>query len=104
MRIPVVCSRLETLAAHFSDEEIVFFEPGNRESLAAALRAVAGDRRAAEARVEAAAARYHAYRWPVQAGRYLSVIAPERGAPARSARAAGAATPPPAASSTPTAR
>jgi glycosyltransferase involved in cell wall biosynthesis len=72
--IPVVSAGLPTIREHFSDEEVLFFEPGDPAALAEALRQVARDPAAAAARAEAARSRYAEYRWPVHARRYLDVL------------------------------
>ncbi len=73
--VPVVSAALPTIKAHFSDEELLFFEPGNADALAEALTAVSRDPAAAAARADAARRRYADYRWPVQAHRYARVLA-----------------------------
>jgi len=72
--VPVVCADLPTLRAHFADDEVRFFAAGDAGSLADALLDVAADPAEAERRVEAAAVRYEAYRWPINAARYLAVL------------------------------
>jgi glycosyltransferase involved in cell wall biosynthesis len=72
--IPVVCADLPTLREHFSDDEVLFFRAGDPGALAAALRAVARDRRAAAGRATAAQRRYNEYRWPLNATRYAAVL------------------------------
>ena len=72
--VPVVCSDLPTLREHFSDDEVLFFEPGNAEALAHALEATAADPEAAHRRAQAALRRYEAYRWPVSAERYVAAL------------------------------
>ena len=72
--VPVVVSRLPTLAEHFSPEEVLFFEAGDAESLAEALRDLARDSQAAAACVAAASARYCEYRWEAQRERYLALL------------------------------
>lgn len=72
--IPAVVADLETIRAHFSDNEVWFFEPGNPDSLAAALEQVAADPQAAASRVAAARARYEAYRWQRYADVYTQLL------------------------------
>jgi len=74
MGIPAVAPRLPTIREHFSDEEVWFFEPGDAESLAAALVAVSADPEAAARRAENARSRYEAYRWPHSARTYTDVL------------------------------
>ena len=72
--LPAVVADLPTLRRHFSESEVLFFEPGNAQSLASALVQVADDPAAALVRVEAARARYfEEYSWPVQAERLAAV-------------------------------
>jgi glycosyltransferase involved in cell wall biosynthesis len=72
--VPVVCSDLATLRTYFSEDEVLFFRPGDERSLAAALVEVAQSPDAARARAVAAHARYQSYRWPVNAERYVKVV------------------------------
>jgi glycosyltransferase involved in cell wall biosynthesis len=73
--IPVVCSDLETLHAHFSDDEVLFFEAGNASALANALAQVAADPAAAEARARAARTRYdREYAWGIQSEAYATAL------------------------------
>jgi len=73
--MPVVVSRLETLAAHFADDEVTFFEPGSAESLAAAIRWVVEHPADAKARAECATERARTYTWTQQRERYLALLA-----------------------------
>jgi glycosyltransferase involved in cell wall biosynthesis len=61
--IPVVVSRLETLAAHFGPDEVTFFDPGDAASLAAALRWVFEHPDAAREKAARARARASQYGW-----------------------------------------
>jgi len=72
--IPVVSADLPTIRAHFSKEEVTYFEAGNAASLAEALRAVHRAPATASARALAARRHYEAYRWPVSARRYASAL------------------------------
>ena len=72
--IPVVSADLPTIREHFSADEVQFFRPGDPESLADALLAVLRDPSRAATLVERARRRYQAYRWDVNAGRYLAIL------------------------------
>jgi glycosyltransferase involved in cell wall biosynthesis len=73
--IPVVCSDLPTFREHFGETEMLFFTPGDRESLAEAFLAVWRDEAAALARAAAALRRYkHEYSWIGNARRYAAVL------------------------------
>jgi glycosyltransferase involved in cell wall biosynthesis len=73
--IPVVVASLPTLRAHFSDDEVLFFEPGSAKSLAEALLAVGRDPEATSLRQRAASERYLTdYRWETQAERYREIL------------------------------
>jgi glycosyltransferase involved in cell wall biosynthesis len=72
--IPVAVAGLPTLREHFSDDEVVFFEPGDADALAAALVAIARDPAAARTRVEAARRRARAYAWDTNAARYVRLL------------------------------
>jgi glycosyltransferase involved in cell wall biosynthesis len=72
--IPVTVSGLPTLRAHFAEDEVLFFTPGDANSLAAALLAIAADPEAARARAEAARQRARAYAWDANAARYIRLL------------------------------
>jgi glycosyltransferase involved in cell wall biosynthesis len=76
--IPAVVARLDTLAAHFSDDEVTFFEPGDVDSLAEALRWIATNPEAAAQKAERARVRAAVYSWRANAIRYLEAIDPAR--------------------------
>lgn len=52
--VPVAVARLETLAQHFNDDEVLFFTPGDAASLARALVSIAHDPQTAASRAERA--------------------------------------------------
>jgi glycosyltransferase involved in cell wall biosynthesis len=72
--VPVVVSRLETIAAHFSPNEVTFFEPGDSRSLADALVWVATHRAEAAARAARARARSAPYAWSTNRARYVDLL------------------------------
>ena len=72
--IPVVSADLPTIRAYFSDDEVAYFRAGDASSLARTLVRTIQDPDAAKARAAAARVRYEAYRWPVNAARYTSVL------------------------------
>jgi glycosyltransferase involved in cell wall biosynthesis len=72
--IPVVSADLPTIRSHFSDDEVLFFEAGDAESLARALDTVASDPAAAARRAAAARSRYEAYRWEHNATTYVDLL------------------------------
>jgi glycosyltransferase involved in cell wall biosynthesis len=72
--VPVVSAALPTIQEYFSDDEVLFFEPGSADSLADALLAVARDPQGAEARAERARRRYGRYRWDVSARTYVAML------------------------------
>jgi glycosyltransferase involved in cell wall biosynthesis len=74
LRVPIVSADLPTIREHFSPDEVLFYEPGNADALADALRQVAADPEAAEARAEAARRRYDEYRWEKSAVRYVELL------------------------------
>jgi glycosyltransferase involved in cell wall biosynthesis len=75
LEIPVVCSELPTIKEHFSSDELVYFKPGDAQSLAHALLETALQPDARAARVRRALERYESYRWPVHAERYELLLA-----------------------------
>jgi glycosyltransferase involved in cell wall biosynthesis len=72
--IPVVSARLETVAAHFDDEDLTFCRPGDPESLAGAIAWVMDERVAAMQKSVRAQARAELYRWDTSRIRYLDVL------------------------------
>lgn len=64
--IPVVVSRLETLAAHFGEDEVTFFEPGDAAALSNALRWVHDHPGEADLKARAARIRAQSYSWSLQ--------------------------------------
>jgi glycosyltransferase involved in cell wall biosynthesis len=63
LEIPVVVSHLETLAAYFDPAEVTFFEPGNADALAGAVRWVYDNPGEARQKAKRAKARAEAYSW-----------------------------------------
>jgi glycosyltransferase involved in cell wall biosynthesis len=76
--IPVVVSRLETLAAHFSSDEVTFFEPGDAVALAEAIAWVAEHPSEAREKAERARRRAEAYSWPASRAHLLEALSPRR--------------------------
>ena len=72
--LPVAVSGLETLAAHFDDDEVMFFEPGNAEALSCAVLAIAERPAEARARARRASERAAAYAWRVNSQRYVELL------------------------------
>jgi glycosyltransferase involved in cell wall biosynthesis len=73
--VPVVVARLETLAAHFSPDEVTFFEPDDAESLAHAIAWVAEHQKEAGEKAERARRRAEDYAWSVSRTRFLDALA-----------------------------
>jgi glycosyltransferase involved in cell wall biosynthesis len=74
MGIPVVAADLAATREHFSEDEVLYFVPGDPESLAAAVLSIARDQEAARRRAVAARRRYEAYRWPRYAREYAQAL------------------------------
>jgi glycosyltransferase involved in cell wall biosynthesis len=72
--VPVVSAALPTIQEYFSDDEVLYFEPGSAGALADALLAVARDPEAAESRAKRARLRYGSYRWDVNARAYVAIL------------------------------
>jgi glycosyltransferase involved in cell wall biosynthesis len=72
--VPVVVARLRTLAHHFSDDEVTFFEPGDAQGLADALQWVAEHPDEARAKAERARRRAEAYSWDENRERYVALL------------------------------
>jgi glycosyltransferase involved in cell wall biosynthesis len=75
--VPAVVARLETIAQHFSEDEVTFFEPGSAEGLGAALAWVRTHPLEAALKAERASQRFEAYAWPANRVRYLAVLGGE---------------------------
>jgi len=70
---PVVASRLDSVAAYFPDDAILYFNPDDAVDLARRLREVFADRDATAERVRAATKIYESYRWTHERRKYLDV-------------------------------
>jgi glycosyltransferase involved in cell wall biosynthesis len=72
--VPVVVSRLETLAAHFGPDEVTFFDPDDAGALADAIRWVAEHPVEARERATRASERAREYAWNRSRNRLLEVF------------------------------
>jgi glycosyltransferase involved in cell wall biosynthesis len=72
--IPVVVARLETLATHFSPDEVTFFEPDDPQSLAEAIAWVAQHPDGAGEKAKRARRRAEDYSWPVSRDRLIAAL------------------------------
>jgi len=72
--VPVVVARLRTLAHHFGDHEVTFFQPGDADGLAAALRWVAEHPDEARAKAQHALRRSSEYSWAENRDRYVALL------------------------------
>ena len=70
---PVLATRLKSVSAYFGDDAIGYFEPGNPESLAAAISDLVQHPEKRRLRAENARGLYDRYRWEKQREIYLSV-------------------------------
>jgi glycosyltransferase involved in cell wall biosynthesis len=73
LETPVVISRLDSVAAYFPEESLVFFEPGDAEDLAERLRYVFAHPEEMNLRVERAKEILETYRWDREKKKYLGV-------------------------------
>lgn len=73
LRKPVVASRLDSVAAYFPDNSLVFFEPGSESDLADKLRYVYAHPEEMSARIDNATEIYETYRWEREKKKYLGV-------------------------------
>lgn len=74
LSIPVVVARLETLGEHFCDDDVTFFEPGDADSLADAIRWVAANPAAARSKAARARETARRYSWMENRVRYLQLL------------------------------
>lgn len=71
---PVVVSRLDSVAAYFPDDSLVFFEPDNAVDLGEKLRYVFAHPEEMNTRIERAAEIYETYRWDREKKKCLGVF------------------------------
>jgi glycosyltransferase involved in cell wall biosynthesis/lipid II:glycine glycyltransferase (peptidoglycan interpeptide bridge formation enzyme) len=71
---PVIAARTRTIARYFDDDMVQFFEPGNVDDLAAAIRVLARDARRRKALAVNADAFNHKYDWESTAARYATLV------------------------------
>jgi glycosyltransferase involved in cell wall biosynthesis len=64
--LPVICSGISTMRHYFSDDELLFFEPGSAEDLARAIRDLLTHPTAAEQRVVRSRIKLDKLDWPAQ--------------------------------------
>jgi glycosyltransferase involved in cell wall biosynthesis len=82
MGLAVVCSRLPVVEQYFSDDELLFYEPGSARDLAAALAEVCGNPEGAHRRAARASERLRELSWDRSQAVYRSLIDELAGAPA----------------------
>ncbi len=87
---PVVASRLDSVAAYFPDDAILYFNPDDEVDLARRLREVFADRDATAKRVQAATKIYESYRWTHERRKYLAVYDSLLGGRMKASQAAAA--------------
>lgn len=73
LRKVVVASRLDSVAAYFPEDSLLFFEPGNDEDLADKLKYVFAHPEEMAARVANATEIYETYRWEREKKKYFGV-------------------------------
>ena len=71
---PVVASRLPLVTSTFADGSVVRYEPGNADSLAAAIAELADDAPGRDARVERTRSIVEAASWERQGERYVAIV------------------------------
>jgi len=71
---PVVASRLPSVAGYFAPDTLAFYEPGDVDSMAAAILGLVDDRGATAARVERTGARIEELSWARQFEAYRGVV------------------------------
>ena len=73
LRKPVVASRLDSVAAYFPEDSLVFFEPGDDADLAEKLKYVFAHPEEMTRRIDNATEIYETYRWEREKKKYLGV-------------------------------
>ncbi len=74
MRRPVICSRTRSVMSYFPEDCFAYFEPGDDQDLARAIRSLYEHPEQRETMVRRAAQVNEPYRWPNQRRRYLEII------------------------------
>jgi glycosyltransferase involved in cell wall biosynthesis len=98
MGLPVVASRLPVIERYFTDDQVLFFQPGSVPALCDALLETRRDPEAARRRAHRASARLAEIEWPRQRAAYLELMdqlaggASGRRRPVRTSAWRGAAT------------
>jgi glycosyltransferase involved in cell wall biosynthesis len=64
--LPVICSGIATMRHYFSDDELLFFEPGNTEDLARAIRTLLTDPAAGQQWAASSRIKLDKLDWPAQ--------------------------------------
>jgi len=64
--LPVICSAIPTMRHYFSDDELIFFEPGSADDLARAIRDLLNDPALAAKRAARSRMRLDRLDWPAQ--------------------------------------
>jgi glycosyltransferase involved in cell wall biosynthesis len=72
--MPVIASRLDSVHAYFGDDAVFWFEPGNADSLAAAILEVARNPQEARERLDRALELYQDYSWDRQRELYVDAV------------------------------
>jgi len=81
--LPVICSGIATMRHYFSDDELLFFEPGNAEDLARAVRALLTNPAAAEERAARSRTKLDKLDWPAQKETLVETVEALAGSPER---------------------
>jgi glycosyltransferase involved in cell wall biosynthesis len=74
MRRPVICSRTGSVMSYFPEDCFEYFESGDHEDLARAIRTLHEHPQRRETMVRRAAEVNQPYRWPHQRRRYLDIV------------------------------
>jgi glycosyltransferase involved in cell wall biosynthesis len=72
--VPVVCSRLPTIANHFPDDAVAYFDPGDAAGLAAQADRLLRNRREAERQAARAKLAMRGFSWDALAPRYMAAL------------------------------
>jgi glycosyltransferase involved in cell wall biosynthesis len=70
---PVIASRLDSVAAYFPEDSILYFEPGSDADLADRLRHLSAHPEEARQRVRRTRELYEGHRWEHEKQKYLAV-------------------------------
>jgi glycosyltransferase involved in cell wall biosynthesis len=74
MNLPVVASKVDSIASIFDDKGVSYFKPGDAEGLAKNILELSSNPEKRKSLVQNAADQYKDYSWPVMSARYTNLV------------------------------